>query len=74
MAILSALPTALYPLTPTPYLDVTKHNPGEKVGSPEFWWRIFLSACLVLLGGVFSGWADFDNFFFVTLVAQRRTC
>lgn len=56
MAILPAFSTALsYPFTETPYLGVMKHNPGEKVGSPEFWWRIFLSACLVLLGGVFSG-------------------
>jgi hypothetical protein len=56
MAILPSFSTALsFPLTQMPYLESMKHNPGEKVGSPEFWWRIFLSACLVLLGGVFSG-------------------
>lgn len=28
---------------------------GEEPGSPEFWWKISLSAVLVVAGGVFAG-------------------
>ncbi|KAI0258675.1 DUF21-domain-containing protein [Gloeopeniophorella convolvens] len=28
---------------------------GEPVGSPNFWWKVIISAGLVLLGGVFAG-------------------
>lgn len=28
---------------------------GEEFGSPEFWYKLILSAVLVLLGGVFAG-------------------
>jgi len=75
MAILSALPTALsFTLSQTANLDVAKHHEGEELWSPEFWWKIGLSICLVLLGGVFSGSVDVDPFFFLARVAKRRTC
>lgn len=33
-----------------------EHAPkGEPVGSPEFWWKMAISAALVLGGGVFAG-------------------
>ena len=28
----------------------------EPVGSPEFWWKLTISMCLVLGGGVFAGY------------------
>jgi hypothetical protein len=31
-------------------------HPSEKPGSPEFWWKIGLSALLVVAGGVFAGY------------------
>lgn len=32
-------------------------GPGQKPGSAEFWWKIGLSAVLVVAGGVFAGYA-----------------
>jgi hypothetical protein len=37
----------------TPQLHGPKH--GKPVDSPEFWWRIAVSAALVLGGGHFAG-------------------
>ena len=33
-------------------------EPEEPVGSAAFWWKIFISACLVLSGGAFAGYVD----------------
>lgn len=33
-------------------------NHGLPPESPEFWWKILLSACLVLAGGVFAGYVS----------------
>jgi hypothetical protein len=32
-------------------------EPKGEPGSPEFWWKIGLSALLVVVGGVFAGYA-----------------
>lgn len=32
-----------------------KHREGLPPGSPEFWWKICISAVFVLLGGLFAG-------------------
>lgn len=37
-------------------LNFAAIGPGEELGSPEFWWKILISTCLVLLGGVLSGY------------------
>ena len=31
-------------------------EPEDKPDSPVFWWKLGLSACLVLAGGVFAGY------------------
>jgi len=31
-------------------------EPEDKPNSPVFWWKLGLSACLVLAGGVFAGY------------------
>ena len=31
-------------------------GPSDEPGSPEFWWKIGLSALLVIAGGVFAGY------------------
>jgi hypothetical protein len=36
-------------------LNIAAIGPGEELGSPEFWWKMFTSTILVLLGGVLSG-------------------
>jgi metal transporter CNNM len=33
----------------------TPDEPEEEPGSPRFWWKLGLSAFLVLAGGVFAG-------------------
>ncbi|KAH9005743.1 DUF21-domain-containing protein [Lactarius hatsudake] len=36
-------------------MNVAAVGPGEELGSPEFWSKMFISICLVLLGGVLAG-------------------
>lgn len=31
-----------------------QHDYAE-IGSPVFWWKMFISVCLILLGGIFAG-------------------
>ncbi|KAH9065016.1 hypothetical protein EDB87DRAFT_1803780 [Lactarius vividus] len=35
--------------------NVATIGPGEELGSPEFWSKMLISTCLVLLGGVLAG-------------------
>ena len=35
--------------------EETPDEPEETPGSPRFWWKLGLSAILVLAGGVFAG-------------------
>ena len=37
-------------------MNIAGVGPGEELGSPEFWWKMFISTFLVLLGGVFAGY------------------
>ncbi|KAH9022658.1 hypothetical protein EDB84DRAFT_1564923 [Lactarius hengduanensis] len=36
-------------------MNVAAVGPGEELGSPEFWSKMLISTCLVLLGGVLAG-------------------
>src|SRR5258706_8924044 len=36
-------------------------HPREEPGSPEFWWKISLSAFLVVAGGVFAGYVTHSS-------------
>lgn len=55
MPLLTVLKNArAYPLVNDINLAVV--GAGEELGSPEFWWKILISAFLVLLGGVFAGY------------------
>ena len=36
-------------------------HPREEPGSPEFWWKIGLSALLVVAGGVFAGYVTHSS-------------
>ncbi|KAH9172889.1 hypothetical protein EDB89DRAFT_1850777 [Lactarius sanguifluus] len=36
-------------------VNVAAVGPGEELGSPEFWSKMLISTCLVLLGGVLAG-------------------
>ncbi|KAI9436968.1 hypothetical protein H4582DRAFT_369107 [Lactarius indigo] len=54
------MPLLTAPKTPRAFPFVTDVNiasvgPGEELGSPEFWWKMLISTCLVLLGGVLAG-------------------
>ncbi|KAI1790507.1 hypothetical protein LXA43DRAFT_1016567 [Ganoderma leucocontextum] len=42
---------------PSIFVDVpdASDEPGEEFGSPDFWYRLIVSVCLVLAGGVFAG-------------------
>ena len=39
-----------------PYTTTHAHATEEPLWSPEFWWKLGISMCLVLAGGVFAGY------------------
>lgn len=39
---------------------ITKHKHYPEPGSPEFYWKLAISAVLVLSGGAFAGYALFE--------------
>lgn len=39
----------------SPLFAVAGEEPDGPVGSPQFWWKMFMSMGLVLLGGAFAG-------------------
>ncbi|KDQ17598.1 hypothetical protein BOTBODRAFT_105487 [Botryobasidium botryosum FD-172 SS1] len=43
------------PLLLNSQAGVLSKKPEEPIGSPSFWWKIALSGCLILAGGVFAG-------------------
>jgi metal transporter CNNM len=45
------------------YVIIAGH-PKEDPGSPGFWWKIGLSALLVVAGGVFAGYVRLISFYF----------
>ena len=61
--LLSVLLPLFSPVHASPSLLVNlpagSDEPGKEPGSPEFWYRVIISVGLVLLGGVFAGYAPF---------------
>lgn len=45
-------------------VTLKEEGPEEPIGSATFWWKILISACLVLSGGAFAGYACSDTFVF----------
>ncbi|PIL30796.1 transporter [Ganoderma sinense ZZ0214-1] len=56
LRLLLALPTPVHAF-PSLFVDLpdASDEPGQEFGSPDFWYRLIVSICLVLAGGVFAG-------------------
>jgi len=47
-------------------------HPREGPGSPEFWWKIGLSALLVVAGGVFAGYVTHLTNCYMSVIHGRH--
>src|ERR1700722_17009080 len=65
MLIEPSLPPILAARSSFSYADIPIPNTEEPIGSPRFWWKLAISMCLVLAGGVFAG---------LTLGILTRSC